>query len=248
MAEGDVISNFSSPGIESTGITVATGTIIIADPSQNAIDVVLPTGTIIGSIPKPESKIRGITWDGSNLWVVISSSKILYEIDFFGNIISSFSIPILNPHGVTWDGINLWLTDPDNPTIYKMTKLGVLLSIITGNNNQEDLTYDGTNLRVTASNTIQEITQSGTLVSSFTTPEINPSGLGFDGNNLWSGNINPSNPIIYELELDIIVNSIVKSISSDACINNKITNNSCINTKIQKDVCINTRIQKDVCL
>ncbi|MEE9230177.1 MAG: hypothetical protein V3U86_05680, partial [Acidobacteriota bacterium] len=73
--------------------------------------VLAAIGDVISSFSAPGTKPRGLTWDGTNLWLADTNTDLIYELTTTGTVLSSFATPSIEPTGLTWDGTNLWLSD-----------------------------------------------------------------------------------------------------------------------------------------
>jgi len=68
----------------------------------------------------------GITWDGTNFWVLDRDSKNVYKYTSTGTYTgTSFSVngQEPDPYGITWDGANLWVAGYTNDRAYKYSLL-----------------------------------------------------------------------------------------------------------------------------
>jgi hypothetical protein len=86
------------------------------------------TGANSRALEWPESRPRGITWDGSNLWVGTSST--IYRVHpTTGALLGSFSVPPgTNGGALTWDGTHLWMVDQaENGSVYRLTTAGTVV-------------------------------------------------------------------------------------------------------------------------
>ena len=122
------------------------------------------TGDVISSFSAPGTNPRGLTWDGTNLWLADSNTDLIYELTTTGTVLSSFATPSIEPTGLTWDGTNLWLSDTSTDLNYQLTTTGtVLSSFATPHPDATGLTWDGVNLwQVEDSGTHYELTTAGT--------------------------------------------------------------------------------------
>jgi DNA-binding beta-propeller fold protein YncE len=131
-------------------------------------------GSIIRSIPTNVNFPKGLTFDGTNLW--LSDSTLIYQIDTAnGNVLQSISRPGQDSgqiqseviSGLTFDGNGFWsnTTRLLTPTI--------------------DSTFN--------------ITTTGTLIQGYQAIADFPSGLAYDGQFLWQ--VDLFNQKIYKIEL-----------------------------------------------
>jgi len=82
----------------------------------------MPDLIIKDSFNSPDSKLRGICWDGANFWVVCDTvgDRRIYKVASDGTVISSFALPANSgqPWGITWDGVHLWHSTKLSPIPY----------------------------------------------------------------------------------------------------------------------------------
>ncbi|MCZ6779858.1 MAG: hypothetical protein O7F16_12960, partial [Acidobacteria bacterium] len=105
------------------GASLAVGVFLLGSvPSLAA------TGDVISSFSAPGTNPRGLTWDGTNLWLADSNTDLIYELTTTGTVLSSFATPSIEPTGLTWDGTNLWLSDTSTDRNYELTTTGTVLS------------------------------------------------------------------------------------------------------------------------
>lgn len=154
-------------------------------------------------------KIDGLTWDGSNFWVITyQSSPILWQIaklDSGGKVISAFQVECESRDDIhnsgytnlTWDNEVIWANNWNEGKIYSYSTDGKLLKNFgvpsLGQLIPVGITWDGHNLRVLhwVNKTIYGIDRNGNETGDLITLQgITPSldmGLVWDGNNFWVG-------------------------------------------------------------
>lgn len=86
-----------------------------------------PTPELIGQFPSPDNSPRGITFDGTHLWVAITgdwaawNGPKIYKVDpYTGKKIDEYDHPGQLPYGLAWDGNYLWHSDHGTGMIYKL--------------------------------------------------------------------------------------------------------------------------------
>jgi len=146
--------------------------------------------SIRSSFTSPGSRPSGLAWDGRNLWMV-DNLRNLYKMDANGNVITSF--PVLgfsDDRGLTWDGTGLWIVVGVHN--YKMDTLGNVIDTLDVQHWwHSGLDWDGKywwfgNYN---SSTLHKHNRNGEELLNFDLNEIfgHPTGLAFDGINLWVG-------------------------------------------------------------
>ena len=90
------------------------------------------TGTVGKALSLGESaQPTGITWDGTNLWMIDYSADMIIKINpSSGEVIESFEAPDQFPTGLAWDGNNLWCSGNRQNKIFKLDRNGeVIISL-----------------------------------------------------------------------------------------------------------------------
>ncbi|MFQ5892165.1 MAG: hypothetical protein ACE5HW_05175, partial [Candidatus Methanofastidiosia archaeon] len=60
----------------------------------------------------PSNITQGICFDGENLWLANSDTKLIYKISpQTFEVLESFKTPAVKPAGLAWDGEHLWNAD-----------------------------------------------------------------------------------------------------------------------------------------
>jgi hypothetical protein len=148
------------------------------------------TISIRSSFTSPGSRPSGLTWDGRNLWMV-DNLRNLYKMDAAGNVITSF--PVLgfsDDRGLTWDGTGLWIVVGVHN--YKLDTLGNVIDTLDVQHWwHSGLDWDGKywwfgNYNLS---TLHKHDRDGIEILNFELNEIfgHPTGLAYDGINLWIG-------------------------------------------------------------
>ncbi len=148
-------------------------------------------GDVLRSIPAPGTgDPRGLTFDGTDLWVADNDTKTMYRLDpVTGAILSSFPTPGLSyAEGVAWDGTFLWHAEYDG-NLYQFLPNGTLVG--TGSaptSKPTGLTWDGTYLWTAdyQADMIYQFDTSGAVVHSFPSPTPNPWGVAWCSGSLWT--------------------------------------------------------------
>ncbi|MFH2096015.1 MAG: hypothetical protein ABIJ16_09950 [Bacteroidota bacterium] len=173
------------------------------------------TGTVAGTIPTDVKRPYGLTYDGTDLWIVDNDTKEIKKVRIDdGTILDTIFIstcPTTYPTGLTWDGSKLWFNDPNGTTSAAtgdMTRnIDVMGSVLSEYQAYGDypsgMAFDGVYLW-SADNFEQLIHQidpaTFTIVRSIIAPGGSyPNGLAWDGEYLWVAN-NASDSI-YQLNV-----------------------------------------------
>lgn len=165
----------------------------------------------ISSFPLDSSIVSpdGLCFDGNNLWLSDHNSPAtIYKIDATnGTIIDLFDVSgiVSYPEGLAWDGSNIWCIG--NWRLFKFDTLGSLLSEIPDViANGGDIAYAyGYIWRGDPSfGSLQTVNPSdGSVEGTYDSPVLLPSGLAFDGTDLWisAGYDIIHWPAIYKIDL-----------------------------------------------
>jgi hypothetical protein len=163
---------------------------------REASSFVMP---IRNTYKSPLEKPTGIAFDGENLWISSANEGAIYKIEpSTGVILSSLETNLKSPWGMAWDGSLLWVTDFDTMRIYGVDTITskIVSSIATPDGTPTGLTWDGD--LVLADFEAHKIfhldPMSGAIIGEFTVPSpgYNPSGLAWDGENLWVADMSAS--------------------------------------------------------
>ncbi len=137
----------------------------------------------------------GLTWDGSSLWAVnqVSPSSApaqATELDLSGNILSTFNLPDHYMSGIAYDAGDFWVGTyyPDPGTVYNVDNTGMPISQFTPPADQIwDICMHGNELWMVDYNSdmIYKTDQSGTIIESYPSENIKPSGIVYDGTYIW---------------------------------------------------------------
>ncbi|MBN2490838.1 MAG: hypothetical protein JXQ29_08320 [Planctomycetes bacterium] len=147
-----VIRTFPHPSSYANALTWANDTIWMSY-SAGPLEQYDPyTGTRIKTYPTPNTKPRGLAFDGMDLWLASwykAPTPSIFQINpVTGGVIQSYVAPFTNgtSNGMAWDGATLWLTNEAN-SIYQIdTFRWVVLGSISvpalGSYNPRDLAWD----------------------------------------------------------------------------------------------------------
>lgn len=154
----------------------------------------------------------GMTWDGSSLWIINQMSSPsdpaeATELDLSGNILSTITLPDHYMSGIAWDNGDFWVGTyyPDPGTVYNINNSGTVLSQFTPPEEQIwDICMHGNNLWMVDYNAdmIYKTDQSGSVLESYASENIKPSGIVYDGTYIWYVDGQISSPSkIYKVSL-----------------------------------------------
>lgn len=137
---------------------------------------------------------RGITTDGTNIWLTDINDDEVYKYDMDGNYINSWdtSVQSGDPHGITTDGTNIWINDVNDLEVYKYTMAGAYVNSFDTSGEGATtygLTTDGTNIWTGESggDEVYRYTMAGVFVDQFDTSGSghHPGDLATDGTFMW---------------------------------------------------------------
>ena len=154
----------------------------------------------------------GLTWDGSSLWAINqvsppSAPAEATELDLNGNILSTITLPDHYMSGIAYDNGDFWVGTyyPDPGTVYNIAGSGTVHSQFTPPEEQIwDICTHGNNLWMVDynANMIYKTDQSGSVLESYPSENIKPSGIVYDGTYIWYVDGQISSPSkIYKVSL-----------------------------------------------
>lgn len=201
---GDVILKFPSPGSSPSGLAWDGTHLWLADDGTNTVYKLDPTdGRVLSSFESPGSAPRGLVWDGNHLWHADNATRKLHQLDrATGATLSEIGEPATpakarRPElgGLTWDGQNLWCGTVDGWSS-RMNEMdpndGSTKRFFFTKGYPRALATDGTFIWNATDNGGMRLgivykykLSDGLFVSQFDTPGFYPTGLAFDGQNLW---------------------------------------------------------------
>lgn len=101
----------------------ATGSLWLSDSESDTIYELDPAdGAVRSSFAAPSGEVRGLAFDGQDLWAIDYEGLALVQLDLSGNVLFTVSIADLggDPEGLAFDGRYLWITENDNDLIYQV--------------------------------------------------------------------------------------------------------------------------------
>ncbi len=154
----------------------------------------------------------GLTWDGTSLWAINqvsppSAPAEATELDLNGSILSTITLPDHYMSGIASDNGDFWVGTyyPDPGTVYNINGSGTVLSQFTPPEEQIwDICTHGNNLWMVDynANMIYKTDQSGSVLESYPSENIKPSGIVYDGTYIWYVDGQISSPSkIYKVSL-----------------------------------------------
>ena len=216
-----ILRSFPAPVMSPDGIFWDGTHIWTTECTSEDIYKLDPTdGTVVAKHTIPGILIDHFTWDGSSLWVNDHhDGSLIRKIDLDAlEVVENFAIPWDNVMGVAWDGVHLWTTDPStnqlfqlDPTTGEITDVldfdfpGYALSEQTCG-----IGWDGVCLWVgdIVSRKYHQVDPAtGEVVLTITAPggeESLPTGFAWDGSYMWVVDENPSNPTIFQLDVELL--------------------------------------------
>ncbi|MFC1839599.1 carboxypeptidase regulatory-like domain-containing protein [Thermodesulfobacteriota bacterium] len=149
------------------------------------IDATPGAVTIVDSFDVPGSSPRGLVWGDSSLWMVDKLNK-LYQLDENGIILSGPISLDFTAYDLEWDGGNLWVGDDTNRRLAQIDMSdGSTVSTLYHGYYQAGFTWDGAYWWINDYD-IYKYNAVGEEILSFAAPfACSPTGMTFDGNNLW---------------------------------------------------------------
>ena len=143
----------------------------------------------VGSAPS------GMTFDGSNLWVVNINGNSISKIRASdGTVLNTFPAGA-GPQHAAFDGTNIWITDfTTSNNVQKMRASdGVIIGTFSVPTFPSAIVYDGANLWIQNGNNVTKLRASdGAVLGTFAVGNF-PLRIVFDGANVWVANFASSN-------------------------------------------------------
>ena len=131
---------------------------LVVDRNDELVYKYTATGTPDGSFAlNGPGNAKGITTDGSTIWVVNDGDNRVYQYDMSGTSLSSFDLHNNNssPRGIATDGSSIWVVDSQDDEVYKYDTSGTSLgkfSLLVDNKDPDGITTDGSAIWVVDSN------------------------------------------------------------------------------------------------
>lgn len=156
---------------------------------------------VINQIPSPIIYPNSLAFDGKDLWLSGYNEFHIFKISREdGSIIDSIEINLKEPHGMTFDGTYFYICDAFTDVIQKLDTQGQIISSIPMPTQQpshcQGLTFDGSGYWLNdqreplLSSQHDDITyiidEDGLVLNQFNSIGDVPTGLAFDGTNIWS--------------------------------------------------------------
>jgi hypothetical protein len=170
---------------------------VLPNPPSNSTSPLTPSGnvSIVKEVTVPLMNINGITWDGTDLWIVTNSGD-LFKMNTNGDVLTTCRSPEVTPEGLTWDGEAFWVFSTNYSYIYRFSidesgakpevrTLSFFKSpneIIGGTN--DGLAWDGANLWYSDRYSVHKLDIEGTVLGGFASAH-EVAGLCWDGEYLW---------------------------------------------------------------
>ena len=151
---------------------------------------------------------RGITTDGSSIWVVEKEDQAVYKYDPSGNLLSSFGLVAANANaeGITTDGSSIWVVDKTNLLVYKHNLSGTSqgsFALAAANGDARGITTDGSSIWVVdrSDQLAYKYDLSGTSQGSFALAADNgdPRGITTDRSSIWV--VDKADGLVYKYSL-----------------------------------------------
>jgi streptogramin lyase len=152
--------------------------------------------TLVGACAPPVGGSTGLTFDGSCLWLVDFYARRAVRLDpNTCAVVASIPLPVSYPAGLEWDGSAIWCADADANRIYRLNPSNgaILSSFLSHSPCPFGVTFTGDVW--TAATGCEEIfcgpdvidrqSTAGVHLHTFTPPGAFPTGLAFDGVNIW---------------------------------------------------------------
>jgi DNA-binding beta-propeller fold protein YncE len=197
---GSIIRSFESPCNDQTdGIDYRGGYLYHAN--FNGPCEVLKTktnGALVASLKEPPNAI-GVDFTGFVYWVYTYWPSVprdrICRVNQAGSVAASFAAPSYG-YGVTYDGERLWYSTAGNHNwnyVYALTTTGSVISSFQAPHGRsylnKDIDWGGGYLWLAQSGSIDgviyQMTTAGSVVYSLLTVEHQPTGVAWDGKNVW---------------------------------------------------------------
>ncbi|MDR3547690.1 MAG: Ig-like domain-containing protein [Candidatus Pacebacteria bacterium] len=185
----------------------------------HTVDEVSPSGTIIASTTVAQAP-AAIAFDGTNMWVASyvdgTSPGIVTEIASTSAILLTATTSP-GPNAIAFDGTNMWTANlgsnnnADGDSVTKISPTGTSTTYVGTGHGTAGIASDGTNMWTANygsftyagpnytdfefdnnGNSVSKITPSGTITT-YTGTGAEPSGIAFDGTNMWVTDYDPFN-------------------------------------------------------
>lgn len=187
------------------GLCMKDGNILVADTTGNEVHeytgylpfvggIYTGSGFYVGS---QEGQPTGVTWDGSNYWVVGPSSDSVHQYTSAW-VPTGFSFSVVSQasqsQGITFDGTHLWVVGSSTDSAFKYTLAGVYtgvsIDVSANDTTLAGLTWDGTHLWIlgNSSDRVYQYTDAGVYTGTnfYVGSEAGSAGdIVWDGTHFW---------------------------------------------------------------
>jgi hypothetical protein len=159
---------------------------------------------VLQTLISPASAPRGLTWDGSLLWLVDGASDSLAGLNpASGALIRSLAPPLSQATDAAADGPDLWICGEGSTDVFKVNALNgdvmKRLSLQRGSFTACEYAQGTLWLADALSNKILRVDpETAEVLGSFDNPGARAAGLAFDGVHFWISD--PATLSIYELD------------------------------------------------
>jgi YVTN family beta-propeller protein len=173
-------------GVAFDGRHLWTGNVV----SDNITKVDATTGAVVGTFPAGDAANQ-VLFDGLAIWVTNQFSGVTKHDPDTGAILATYTSAdgISTPYGLAFDGTHMWVANYGNDTVTKIDAStgNVVGSFPAGGPGPYLMAYDGRHILVTHADgsTVSSIDPETGAVANTTTVNISPSGVAFDGVNVW---------------------------------------------------------------
>ncbi|MBN1504243.1 MAG: transglutaminase [Candidatus Eisenbacteria bacterium] len=150
------------------------------------------TGKVIQELSSASEYPRGLTWDGTHLWVCDWWEAKAHKLDpKDGSAVASVDLPCPRPDDIAYADGTIFVCDATQPLLYRMDlSTGIVLTSYSGpGSSPSALAWDGTNLWLSdrGTKTIYKLNpEDGTALDYFPSPGGQVEGLAWDGRYLWA--------------------------------------------------------------
>jgi hypothetical protein len=147
---GEMLATLQAPGPQPWGMTFDGTDLWVVDFAEQRISRLDPvTGAELATFPTPDpvGGCKGVTWDGTHLYVMGWTSPTIYQMTRSGELVDTIDLAE-GGGGIAWDGSHFWV--PGGPGILRYDTSGQATGwIYAASEGTWDLTWDGTYLWAT---------------------------------------------------------------------------------------------------
>ena len=155
----------------------------------------------------------GLTYDNEFIWSIkqvgFSEPALAVKLDSSGNQLGSIILPDHYMSGIAFDNNNFWVATyyPDPGTIYQINQNGDIINQIFSPDEQPwDISLGNSGLWIVDywGDAIYEVDKTnGTVINTYSTEGVDPSGIVWDGNYLWYCDNGPNYDIDYLYQVNL---------------------------------------------